>query len=48
MRNKYPIQAIDVRFQVNHISPLTVQLREEYRDDPSNVNARLFIKLIRH
>ena len=30
MKNKYPIQIIDLRFQVDHITPETFQLFEEY------------------
>ena len=29
MKNKYPIQVIDLRFQVDHISPKKIQLFEE-------------------
>ena len=45
MRNRYPIQVIDLRLQVDHITPKKIQRFEEYRVDP--VNARLFIILIR-
>ena len=48
MKNKYPIQVIDLRFQVDHISPKKIQLFEEFNTDPANVNARLFVMLIRH
>ena len=45
MKNKYPIQVIDLRFQADHITPKKIQLSEEYRDNPGN--AKLFIVLIR-
>ena len=45
MKNKYPIQVIDLRFQPDHITPKTIQLFEEYRAAPAN--ARLFVILIR-
>ena len=48
MKNKYPIQVIDLRFQVNHITPKKIQLFEEIKTDLANVNARLFVILIRH
>ena len=45
MKTKYPIQVIDLRFQVDHITPKKIQLIEEYRANPAN--AKLFIILIR-
>ena len=45
MKTKYPIQVIDLRFQVDHITPKKIQLFEEYRANPGN--AKLFIILIR-
>ena len=48
MKNKYPIQVIDLRFQVYHITPKKIQLVEEFNTDPLNVNARLLITLFRH
>ena len=45
MKNKYPIQVIDVRYQANLITPKKIQMFEEYRADPAN--ARLFVILIR-
>ena len=49
MRNKYSIQLIDLRFQVDHITPKKFQCFEEYRDEPArNPNkARLFVLLVR-
>ena len=46
VKNTYPIQVIDLRFQVDHINSKKIQLFEEYRADPAN--ARLFLILIRH
>ena len=45
MKTKYLIQVIDLRFQVDHITPKKIQLFEEYRAKPAN--AKLFIILIR-
>ena len=45
MKNKYPIQVIDLRFQVDHITPKKIQLFEKYRANPAN--ARMFVILIR-
>ena len=45
MKDKYPIQLIDLRFQADHITPKKIQLLEEYREDPNN--ARLYVILIR-
>ena len=48
MKNKYPIQVIDLRHQINHITPNRFQLFGEFITDPANVDARLFVILIRH
>ena len=45
MKTKYSIQVIDLRYQVDHITPRKNQLFEEYRAAPAN--AKLFIILIR-
>ena len=45
MRNKYPIQVIDLKYQTDHITPLKIQLFEEYRGNPNH--ARLYVILIR-
>ena len=45
MKNKDPIQVIDLRYQVDHITPKKIQLFEEYRADPAN--ARLYVLLMR-
>ena len=46
MKNKYPIQVIDLRFQIDCINPQKIQLHQHYRG--STHSARLFIILIRH
>ena len=48
MKQKYPIKVIDIRHQVDYITPTEVQLFEEFFNDPVNVNARFFIILVRH
>ena len=48
MKNKYPIQVIDLRHQVDLITPKKIQLFEDFNTDPANVKARLFVILIRH
>ena len=48
MKNKYPIQVIDLRFQVDHKTPKRIQLFEEFITGADNVDARLFNILIRH
>ena len=45
MKTKYPIQVIDLSFQVDHITPRKIQLFGEYSVDPNN--AKLYIILIR-
>ena len=45
MKDKNPIQIIDLRFQADHKTPKKIQLFEEYRADPNN--ARLYVILIR-
>ena len=46
MKNYYPIQIIDLRFQVDHISPKKIRLFEEYDPNPTNTN--LYVILIKH
>ena len=46
MKDKYPIQVIDLRFQVDQLIPKKNQLFVEINNDPENVNARLFVILI--
>ena len=48
MKNKYPIQVIDLRHQIDHISPKKIQVFEEYKNDPVYVNKRLYFILFRH
>ena len=45
MKNKYPIQVIDLRFQADHITPKKIQVFQDYRAAPAN--ARLYVILIR-
>ena len=49
MKNKSPIQVIDLRFQADYITPKKIQLFEEHRKEPANNpnNARLFVISIR-
>ena len=46
MKKYYPIQVIDLRFQVDHISPKKISLFEEYDNNPTNTI--LYIILIKH
>ena len=46
MKKYYPIQIIDLRFQVDHISPKKIRLFEEYDNNPVNTN--LYVILIKH
>ena len=48
LKKNYPIQAIYLRFQVDHISPEKIQLFEEFFTDPAIVFARIFVVLVRH
>ena len=48
MKKKYPIQVIDLRHQIDHISPEKIQLFEEYKNDPVYENKRLYVILNRH
>ena len=45
MKDKYPIQVVDLRFQVDHITPKKIQLFEESRVDLAD--ARIIVILIR-
>ena len=45
MKTKYPIEVIDLRHQIDHITPKKNQIFHEYGTDPDN--ARLFLILIR-
>ena len=46
MKNLYPIQIVDLRYQVDHITPKKIPLFEEHRAD--HINAKLFVILIRY
>ena len=46
MKKYHPIQIIDLRFQVDHISPKKIRLFEEYENNPVNTN--LYVILIKH
>ena len=46
MKDYFPIQIIDLRFQVDHISPKKIRLFEEY--DPNPTNTVLYVILIKH
>ena len=46
MKDFYPIQIMDSRFQVDHISPKKIRLFEE--DDTNPVNTNLYLILIKH
>ena len=46
MKEYYPIQMIDLRFQVDHISPKKIRLFEEHDDNPVNTN--LYVIFIKH
>ena len=44
MKDYYPIQILDLRFQVDHISPNKIRLFEEYDDNPFNTNLHVTLK----
>ena len=46
MKNIYPIQVIDLRFQVGHNNPKKIQIHEEYRGATNC--ARFVFILIKH
>ena len=48
MEDRYPIQVIDLRHQIDHISPKKLQLFQVYKNDPVYANKRLYVILIRH
>ena len=43
MKTKYPIQIIDLRRQLDHITPKKFQLFQEYSADPENANFYLIL-----
>ena len=46
MKSKHPFHVIDIRHQIDHISPQKIHMFEENRNDPAN--ARFVITLNRH
>ena len=48
MKNKCPIQNLDLRHQVDHITLQKIQLFDEINTDLDKVNARLFVILVKH
>ena len=46
MKDNYPFKIIDLRFQVDHISPKKTRLFEEY--DNNLVNTNLYVTLLLH
>ena len=45
MKTKYPIEKIDLRHQLDHITPKKTQVFQEYGADPDN--AQLFSIVVR-
>ena len=43
MKTFYPIQVIDLRFQIDYITPKKIRLSEEYEDTPENTNLYVII-----
>ena len=46
MKTYYPIQVIDLRFQVDYLTPKKIWLFEEYDEKPTNI--KLYVKLSEH
>ena len=46
MKTFYPIQVIDLRFQIDYVTPKKIRLSEEYENAPENTN--LYVILIKH
>ena len=46
MKKYYPFEIIDLRFQVDHISPNKIRLFKEYDENP--INTIIYIILIKH
>ena len=46
MKTLYPIQVIDLRFQIDYIAPKKIRLFEEYENTTENTN--LYVILIKH
>ena len=45
IKTKYPIEIIDLRHQLDHISPKKIELFQEYSADPEN--AKTYLTVIR-
>ena len=48
MKNKYSIQVIDLRFQVDHLTTKKIQFFEKFRLHSDIAGARSFVILFRH
>ena len=46
MKSFYPIQVIDLRFQIDYVTPKKIRLFEEYEETPENTN--LYVILIKN
>ena len=46
MKTFYPIQVIDLKFQIDYIAPKKISLFEEYEDAPENT--KLYVILIKY
>ena len=46
MKAYYPIQVIDLIFQIVYVTPEKIRLFEEYEETPENTN--LYVILIKH
>ena len=46
MKTFYPIQVIDLRFQIDYITPKKIRLFEEFESSPENTN--LYVILMKH
>ena len=46
MKTFYPIQVIDLRFQIDYITPTKIRTFEENKNAPENTN--IYVLLIKH
>ena len=46
METFYPIQVIDLRFQIDYVTPKKIRLFEKYENAPENTN--LYVILTKH
>ena len=46
MKTFYPIQIIDLRFQIDYVTPQKIRLFEEYENAPDNTI--IYVILIKH